>query len=175
VYFNQGRLNPEQNEALLAAAALLIDRCLGDIRRLSAALGVGGLRFREWFSHFRDAVPQAAKSEKFGLKPEVVVFRRVAGCDLEAHVYSPPDGRGAHRPAIPVFHGGGFYTGEPGGFQPYCKYFAGRGMLARSVVRPEGLGSCVCARTALWALDRVSAKRGGPGRTLAHDVQERHP
>lgn len=37
MYNNQNHLSTEQNEALLVAVALLIDRCIGDIRRLSAA------------------------------------------------------------------------------------------------------------------------------------------
>src|SRR5688572_4956720 len=68
------------------------------------------------------------------MNPEVVAYRRVARCDLNAHVYSPVDTTG-ERPAIVFFHGGGFYDGgpSPDGFGSWCQYLAGRGMVAVDV------------------------------------------
>lgn len=60
--------------------------------------------------------------------PEVVVYRSVGGCDLDAHIYVPAGG-GQH-PGIVFFHGGSFKNGGPGTFRPHCEYFAGRGLVA---------------------------------------------
>lgn len=63
--------------------------------------------------------------------PVVHIYRSVGATRLEAHVFAPPDAElRAPRPAVAIFHGGGWTEGEPEWTHPMCRYFASRGMVA---------------------------------------------
>jgi acetyl esterase/lipase len=62
--------------------------------------------------------------------PESAVYATRDGRDLEVHVFRPdPDGPAA-RPAIVIFHGGGWFMGEPSWGFGRASHFAGHGMVA---------------------------------------------
>ena len=49
------------------------------------------------------------------LGPEIMVYKTVAATNLTAHVFRPPSApRQGVRPAIVLFHGGGWAAGSPG-------------------------------------------------------------
>jgi acetyl esterase len=59
---------------------------------------------------FAPAVSTAAEPQ---LEPEILVYKTVAGSDLSAHVFRPPADFRGDRPAIVLFHGGGWGIGSP--------------------------------------------------------------
>ncbi len=59
------------------------------------------------------------------------VYREVNGTSLELYVFAPEGHRAAdRRPAVVFFFGGGWLRGSPEQFEPQCKHFAARGMVA---------------------------------------------
>jgi len=78
------------------------------------------------------AVAPAARAESTApTDPAVHVYARVDGVDLEAHVFAPPPGAArARRPAIVLFHGGGWSIGEPAWGYARARHFAERGLVA---------------------------------------------
>jgi acetyl esterase/lipase len=62
-----------------------------------------------------------------------VVYKKVGGAELLLHVFEPKN-RDFNTPAAAfvLFHGGGWYRGEPNGLYPHCRYFAKQGMVAIS-------------------------------------------
>ena len=64
------------------------------------------------------------------MRTEVVKYRSVGDCDLDAHVYFPKTDRPA--PAVVLFHGGNFTGGAPQDFRFHCEHLASRGMVAIS-------------------------------------------
>jgi acetyl esterase/lipase len=78
------------------------------------------------------AVAPGARAESTApTDPAVHVYARVDGVDLEAHVFAPPPGGArAQRPAIVLFHGGGWSIGEPAWGYARARHFAERGLVA---------------------------------------------
>lgn len=65
------------------------------------------------------------------LEPTAHVFASPGGTDLKAHVFSPAgEPRTALRPAIVIFHGGGWAEGDAEWAFPRARHFAARGMVA---------------------------------------------
>lgn len=66
--------------------------------------------------------------------PTAHVYKTVAGRDLLAHVFLPagPTAPAKARPALALFHGGGWVFGKPEEFFPACARFAARGTVAVS-------------------------------------------
>lgn len=70
------------------------------------------------------AVAQAAEA------PANCVYKRVAGRELTLQIVRPADWQaGDHRPALVLFHGGGWVNGAPSQFAPQAEYFASRGLV----------------------------------------------
>ena len=63
-----------------------------------------------------------------------VVYKKAGGRELLLHVFEPAkrDSNSAFS-AFLIFHGGGWFMGEPNGMYPHSRYFASRGMVAISV------------------------------------------
>ena len=63
-----------------------------------------------------------------------IVYKKAGGHRLLLHVFEPKN-RDTNTPAAAfvLFHGGGWYMGEPNGLYPHCRYFARQGMVAISV------------------------------------------
>ena len=62
------------------------------------------------------------------------VYKKVGTTELPLYVYTPDNhAPGAKAPAIVFFFGGGWNSGSPSQFEPQCKHFAGRGMVAITV------------------------------------------
>lgn len=63
--------------------------------------------------------------------PQVHVFASPGGVDLKAFVFGPEASEGAEpRPAIVVFHGGGWAEGDAEWAFPRARLFASQGMIA---------------------------------------------
>jgi len=60
-----------------------------------------------------------------------IIYKRADGTPLLLHVFEPKN-RDANTlaAAFVLFHGGGWYRGEPNGLYPHCRYFAKLGMVA---------------------------------------------
>ena len=66
--------------------------------------------------------------------PQVQTYREVDGQTLAAHVFAPADNDGeTARPAILLFHGGGWSVGSPTWTFSAARRFAGHGMVAIAV------------------------------------------
>src|SRR5262245_9402108 len=73
---------------------------------------------------------RAEESRPVG-EPAAHVFSEPGGVELKAYVFSSPLTKGSeHRPAIVVFHGGGWAMGEPAWAFSRARHFAERGMVA---------------------------------------------
>jgi acetyl esterase/lipase len=72
-----------------------------------------------------------AQESASAYQPAEYVYATPGGVELKAYVFSPgtPDARRL-RPAIVLFHGGGWAFGEPAWTFPRAKHFAERGMVA---------------------------------------------
>ena len=67
-------------------------------------------------------------------EPVAHVFRAPGGVELKAYAFAPPLQKGReHRPAIVIFHGGGWAMGEPAWAFSRARHFAERGMVAVAV------------------------------------------
>src|SRR5512134_396323 len=64
--------------------------------------------------------------------PQAYTYREVAGRELKAHVYLPGT-RGENRPAVLLFHGGGWRIGEPAWLFERAREFAEKGLVAISI------------------------------------------
>lgn len=58
------------------------------------------------------------------------VYKRIGETNLVVHIFEPSTGPKTNRPAIVFFFGGGWTSGSPGQFEPHCRHFAARGMVA---------------------------------------------
>jgi acetyl esterase len=65
--------------------------------------------------------------------PEILVYKTVAGSDLTAHVFRPPASFRGARPAIVLFHGGGWGIGSPEWVYGDARRFAALGTVAIAV------------------------------------------
>ena len=62
---------------------------------------------------------------------EAITYKKVGDRELKLFVSKPTDWKATDtRPAIVLFHGGGWNRGAPGMLNPQAEYFAGRGMVA---------------------------------------------
>lgn len=62
--------------------------------------------------------------------PEAHVFATVEGFELKAYVFRPDPALHTPRPAIVLFHGGGWTSGEPAWVFGRARHFAGLGLVA---------------------------------------------
>lgn len=61
----------------------------------------------------------------------VEAYKTIGGVTLNLYVFDPPRRTaGQTHPAIVFFFGGGWRNGSPQQFEPHCRYFASRGMVA---------------------------------------------
>lgn len=60
-------------------------------------------------------------------------YKTVGGTALSLYVFEPAGGPKTGRPAIVFFFGGGWNSGSPAQFEPHCRHFAARGMVAITV------------------------------------------
>lgn len=61
------------------------------------------------------------------------VFKEIDATELKLHIFYPEDHQASdQRPAIVFFFGGGWVSGSPSQFFPFCDYLASRGMVAMS-------------------------------------------
>ena len=66
-------------------------------------------------------------------KVPTIVYKTINGRDLRLFVFYPWSKPGTVSPAIVLFHGGGWYSGNPSRLFAQCRYLASRGMVAFSV------------------------------------------
>jgi acetyl esterase/lipase len=72
----------------------------------------------------------AAQGEHAQRAPVEHVYAEPGGTQLKAYVFRPDELTSAKRPAIVLFHGGGWTIGEPAWAFPRARHFAERGMVA---------------------------------------------
>ena len=63
-------------------------------------------------------------------EPAEYVYASPDGSPLKAYIFSPEKAAEGRRPAIVLFHGGGWVVGEPQWAFSRARHFAGRGMVA---------------------------------------------
>ncbi len=68
-----------------------------------------------------------------GSAPRLETFKRVDQLELKAHVFEPPTSSMALRPAILLFHGGGWNSGDGSWVYPSARRFAALGLVAIAV------------------------------------------
>jgi acetyl esterase/lipase len=63
---------------------------------------------------------------------QVETYKEIDGATLKVWIFQPPEkpAPGAKRAAIVFFFGGGWTNGSPSQFEPQCRHFAERGMVA---------------------------------------------
>jgi acetyl esterase/lipase len=76
------------------------------------------------------AIVAASQDQPAQQAPVEHVYAEPNGTKLKAHVFSPDKPGTVKRPAIVLFHGGGWTVGEPAWAFPRAKHFAERGMVA---------------------------------------------
>ena len=93
--------------------------------RIMAPTGVTSQKLNRFLA------PRAAALEP----DEKLVYKTVAGRNLEMHVFHPPgyDAKKDRRPAFLIIHGGGWTGGEPRKYYPMAKHFAEKGMVTVSL------------------------------------------
>jgi acetyl esterase/lipase len=93
---------------------------------------------REWAVARRWSVPvvllacATAAAAAPAIEPQAVTYRTAGDRALKAYVFQPA-GRGANRPAVLLFHGGGWRIGEPGWVFQRARELAGDGAVAIAV------------------------------------------
>lgn len=91
------------------------------------------------------------------------VYKRVGARDLKLFVVSPPDAKPTdRRPALVLFHGGGWTSGAPTQFNTQSAYLASRGMVCvqveyRLIDKSDKAPPLVCIQDAKSALRWVRA------------------
>jgi acetyl esterase len=65
--------------------------------------------------------------------PDIQVYKTVGAAQLTAHVFRPSGTAQANRPAIALFHGGGWVAGSPDWVYDAAKRYASRGAVAIAV------------------------------------------
>ena len=134
------------------------------------------------------AAPAAAQSKKPASPVgEAVVYKTVEGRGLNLYLLKPADWKASdRRPAIVLFHGGGWVGGSPSALAPQGQYLASRGMVCalveyRLLSRDSSDPPVVCIRDAKSAMrwvrghahdlgidpNRIAASGGSAGGHLA--------
>jgi acetyl esterase/lipase len=100
-----------------------------DGRRQKSADRPGHGWFTFWLSLAVSAV--ALRAQSTGPGPEILIYKSVVGVNLTAHVFHP-SGAGGHsaRPAIVLFHGGGWDSGSPEWVYDAAQRYASLGAVA---------------------------------------------
>jgi acetyl esterase/lipase len=80
----------------------------------------------------RSAGESASPASADAAQPQVLTYRRVGARPLGAYVFLPK-APGKDRPAVLLFHGGGWRIGEPAWLFDRAKEFAAKGMVAISI------------------------------------------
>ncbi len=121
---------------------------------------------------------------------ERIIYKTVDGDELYLYAFYPEDLKpGDRRPAIVMFHGGGWRQGSPASMAPFARYFAERGLVCfsasyRLISKDNGLDVRDCVTDAKSALrwvrrhadrygidpDRIIASGGSAGGHLAAAV-----
>ncbi|MBM3878307.1 MAG: alpha/beta hydrolase [Verrucomicrobia bacterium] len=58
------------------------------------------------------------------------VYKQIGNSNLVVHIFEPTGVPATNRAAIVFFFGGGWNSGTPAQFEPHCRHFASRGMVA---------------------------------------------
>jgi acetyl esterase/lipase len=64
---------------------------------------------------------------------QVETYKTAGKTELALYLFAPASGPATNRPAIVFFFGGGWAEGSPAQFEPQCRYFAARGLVAITV------------------------------------------
>jgi acetyl esterase/lipase len=147
----------------LCSGIILIGAGLVMLATLSSCAGPG------------DPPPSHAGAE-MSLRPVQHVYKTVGEKQLVLKVFPPADAKpGEARPAIVFFFGGGFTMRRQAQFEPQCRYFASRGMVAMTadyrVGKHDGVkppDCCADGRSAIRWIRAHAAELGvDPARIVA--------
>lgn len=99
---------------------------------------------------------------KFDASVNEHVYKTAGDVELKLYVFEPADHKPSDkRPAVVFFFGGGWVGGSPQQFEPQCRYFASRGMVAIAadyrVKNRHGVMGVDCVRDAKSAIRWVRA------------------
>lgn len=83
------------------------------------------------FAHSADAITLSELEER-NRPPNQYVYKQVDDTQILLDVHTPRR-TGEPRPAVLLFHGGGWSAGTPDLLEPHCRYFAERGLVAVNV------------------------------------------
>jgi hypothetical protein len=73
------------------------------------------------------------KAETGRVIQKQLVYKKIGNIELRLDIFEPQKRNvKAALPAVILFHGGGWFMGEPNAMYPHCIYFANRGMVAIS-------------------------------------------
>jgi len=61
-----------------------------------------------------------------------IVYKKAGDTELVLHIFEPKNRDTNASAAFVLFHGGGWYKGDPNSLYPHCRYFAKQGMVAIS-------------------------------------------
>src|SRR5262245_4024918 len=166
----------------LSVGSKLVNEPTEPTRRIFLRVGIGQievnkLRAEKAGEQDEKKAAQSGPQEKEVKAPVIHTYKTVGGESLTLHVFSPP-GDGKKRPAVVLFHGGGFVWGSPEITYGSARDYVARGIVAfaaqyrlanRGAVTP--LEQVEDARDAIrWV--RQNAEKFGidPKRVVAHGV-----
>ena len=125
-----------QRQGFLAVGAKLAGDPAATARRIFARLGIGDihvtkLRSDKSAEQEDKKTPQSVPQEKEikSTSPAIHTYKTAGSESLSLHVFSPP-GEGKKRPAVLLFHGGGFVWGSPEITYGSARDYASRGFVA---------------------------------------------
>ena len=167
-----------QRQGLFAVGAKLAGEPAAPTRRIFARMGIGDIQVTK-----TRAEKAGEQDEKKGERqqreqsPVIHTYKTVGGESLALHVFSPP-GDAKKRPAVVLFHGGGWVWGSPEITYGSARDYVARGAVAfaaqyrlanRGAVTP--LEQVEDARDAIRWIRQNAGKFGiDPNRIIAHGV-----
>jgi len=137
------------------------------------------MRFRTAFSSLVILLfTQALTAQQAPIPPRLETFKQVDQVELKAHLFEPPVPADGLRPAILLFHGGGWNSGDGTWVYPAARRFAALGLVAIAVDYRLSDGKTVSPLEAMadtrdafrWARAQHVRLRIDPTRVAAYGV-----
>lgn len=169
-------------QGIFAVGAKLAGEPAAPTRRIFVRIGIGDiqvtkLRAEKSVEQDEKKAAQSGPQEKEVKAPVIHTYKTVGAESLALHVFSPP-GDGKKRPAVVLFHGGGFVWGSPEITYGSARDYVARGAVAfaaqyrlanRGTVTP--VEQVEDARDAIRWIRQNAEKFGvDPKRLIAHGV-----
>ena len=123
------RLSTSASPVIIVDQATGFDPAADTVADLVHPNATGAAKMRDrWFEALDQILPTPAGDIT---QPQLRPYKTPAGsAPLDLHVFTPPTGPAALRPAVVFFFGGGWTTGTPLQFYTECRHFAAQGYVA---------------------------------------------